>query len=159
VDEFALEAATPELLERLWSDFTALPIVTVSHTYDDPSEADGLVYRDDQGRVRGHVSFAIDGEVGEIVSLEAIIPGQHIGGRLIDSAENALRARGVKRIIVTTTNDNIRAQAFYQRRGYRLLRVERDGMDRVRALKPSVPLIGNDGLPLLDMWEFEKLIA
>ena len=158
MDEFALEPATPELLERLWSDFTALPIVTVSRTYDDSSKAHGLVYRDQAGRVRGHVSFAIDGAVGEIVTLEAIIPGQHIGGRLIDAAEMELRSRGVKRIIVTTTNDNIRAQAFYQRRGYRLIRIERDGMDRVRALKPSVALIGNDGLPLLDMWEFEKLI-
>jgi ribosomal protein S18 acetylase RimI-like enzyme len=158
VDGFALEPATSELLERLWSDFTALPIVTVSRTYDDPSEAHGLVYRDEAGRVRGHVSFAIDGAVGEIVTLEAIIPGQHIGGRLLDAAETELRSRDVKRILVTTTNDNIRAQAFYQRRGYRLIRIERDGMDRVRALKPSVPLTGNDGLPLLDMWEFEKLI-
>jgi ribosomal protein S18 acetylase RimI-like enzyme len=158
VDEFTLEPTTPALLERLWSDFTSLPIVTVSRTYDDPSQAAGLVYRDEEDRVRGHVSFAVEGEIGEIVTLEAIIPGQHIGGRLIDAAENELSSRGVKRIIVSTTNDNIRAQAFYQRRGYRLIRVERDGMDRVRALKPSVPLVGNDGLPLLDMWEFEKTI-
>jgi GNAT superfamily N-acetyltransferase len=159
VDEFTLEPASPELLERLWSDFTALPIVTVSRTYDQPSQAEGLVYRDEDGRVRGHVSFAVDGDTGEIVTLEALLPGQHIGGRLIDAAEQELRARGVKRIIVTTTNDNLRAQAFYQRRAYRLLRIERDGMERVRALKPGVPRTGNEGLPLLDMWEFEKVIG
>ena len=158
MEEFALEPATPELLARLWSDFTALPVVTVSRTYDDPSKAHGLVYRDEEGRVRGHVSFAVDGDLGEIVTLEAIIPGQHIGGRLVDAAEAELRSRGVKRVVVTTSNDNIRAQAFYQRRGYRLLRIERDGMNRVRELKPSVPLVGNDGLPLLDMWEFEKTL-
>ena len=158
MDEFTLEPATPDLIERLWSDFTQLPIVTVSRTYSDPSHAEGLVYRDEEGRIRGHVSFAVHGDTGEFVTLEAIIPGQHIGGHLMDAAEQELRSRGVRRMIVTTTNDNLRAQAFYQRRGYRLTRIELDGMERVRALKPGVPATGNDGFPLRDMWEFEKVV-
>ena len=158
MDDFTFESATPDLIERLWSDFIRLPIVTMSRTYDDPSQAEALVYRDGENRIRGHVSFALDGDTGEIVTIEAISPGQHIGGRLIDAVEQELQSRGVKRIVVTTTNDNLRAQAFYQRRGYRLARIETDGMDRVRALKPDVPLTGSDGLPLLDMWEFEKVI-
>ena len=108
--------------------------------------------------MRGHVSFATDGDTGEIVTIEAIVAGQHIGGRLIEAAEQRLRTLGVTRIVVTTTNDNLRAQAFYQRHGYRLTCVEREGMERVRALKPKVPRIGHEGLPLLDMWEFEKTL-
>jgi ribosomal protein S18 acetylase RimI-like enzyme len=158
VDDFTLESATPDLIDGLWRDFTDLPIVTVSCTYDDPAQAEALVYRDEQGRVRGHLSFVADGDEGEIVTLEAIVPGEHIGGRLLDAAEQELRSRGVKRLIVTTTNDNLRAQAFYQRRGYRLIRIEIGGMDRVRALKPDVPHVSHEGLPLLDMWEFEKVI-
>jgi GNAT superfamily N-acetyltransferase len=158
VDEFTLELATPDLLGRLWSDFTGLPIVTVTRTYSQPSEAVGLVYRNEAGGVNGHVSFAVDGDVGEIVTIEAISQGQHIGGRLLGAAERELRSRGVHRIVVTTTNDNLRAQAFYARHGYRLARIERDGMERVRALKPDVPQTGYEGLPLLDMWEFEKVI-
>ena len=57
---------------------------------------------------------------------------------------------------ITTTNDNLRAIAFYVRRGYRIVRVERDGMDRVRARKPGVPLVGMDGIPLHDMLELVK---
>ena len=57
---------------------------------------------------------------------------------------------------VVTTNDNPRALSFYLRRGYRLLRLHLDAMDRVRALKPRVPLTGIDGSPLRDMWEMEK---
>ncbi len=159
MDEFTVEAASPDLIERLWHDFTGLPIVTVSRTYKDTSGVEAIVYRDDQGRVRGHVSYAVDGDTGEIVTLEAIMQGQHIGGRLIDAAEAAMCGRGVKRIVVTTTNDNLRAQAFYQRRGYRLTRVERDGMERVRALKSGVPKTGLEGLPLLDMWELEKVVG
>jgi N-acetylglutamate synthase-like GNAT family acetyltransferase len=92
------------------------------------------------------------------VTLEALVQGQHIGGRLIDASEEEMRRHGVRRIIVTTTNDNIRAQGFYQRRGYRLKRIELDGMKRVRAAKVDVPETGYEGLPLLDMWEFEKVI-
>ena len=29
-------------------------------------------------------------------------------------------------------------------------------MDRVRKLKPKVPLLGNDNIPLRDMFELEK---
>jgi hypothetical protein len=29
-------------------------------------------------------------------------------------------------------------------------------MERVRALKPSVPETGHEGLPLRDMWELRK---
>jgi N-acetylglutamate synthase-like GNAT family acetyltransferase len=102
------------------------------------------------------VSWAISGETGEIVTIEAVESGQHIGGRLLDAAESEMRREGVRRILVTTTNDNLRAQAFYMRRGYRLVRIELDGMERVRALKAGVPFTGYEGLPLRDMWEFEK---
>ena len=158
MDGFTLETATPDVIQQLWHDFTSLPIVTALRTYSNPAEVEALVYRDEEGRVGGHVSFAFERDVGEIVTLEALIPGQHTGGRLIDAAEQALRDRGASRIVVTTTNDNLRAQAFYQRRGYRLIRIEIGGMDRVRALKPDVPHIGHEGLPLLDMWQFEKVI-
>lgn len=159
MDDFSLEPASPELIRQVWRDFTGVPIVSVSRTYDDSAEVKALVYRDEEGRVGGHVSFAADAGTGEIVTIEAVALGKGIGGRLIAAAEEDLRSRGVKRIVVTTTNDNLRAQAFYQRRGYRLTRIEIDGMQRVRELKPSVPLIGHEGLPLLDMWEFEKTLA
>jgi GNAT superfamily N-acetyltransferase len=154
--DFTLEPASPDEIERLWLEFNALPIVTVTRTYDDAEGAEAIVCRGDDGRTLGHVSWSIDGDTAEIVTIEAVEQGRHIGGRLLDAAESRIRERGVKRIIVTTTNDNLRAQAFYMRRRYRLARIERDGMERVRALKPAVPQTGHEGLPLRDMWEFEK---
>jgi hypothetical protein len=74
----------------------------------------------------------------------------------MDAAEEELRRRGVRNVHLITTNDNVRAVAFYQRRGYRLVRLHLGGMDRVRAAKPEVPLTGNDGIPLRDMWELQK---
>jgi hypothetical protein len=55
-----------------------------------------------------------------------------------------------------TTNDNLRAIAFYVRHGYRITKLELDSLDRVRKEKPDVPEIGMDGIPLRDMFELEK---
>ena len=74
----------------------------------------------------------------------------------MDAAEEELRRRGVKTVHLVTTNDNHRALSFYVRRGYRLVRLHLDAMDRVRQAKPQVPLIGDDGIPLRDMWELER---
>lgn len=153
-----IERAPAGDIEPMWNSFTRVPVVTVSRTYYDANGAEALVWLNPAGEVRGHVSWTFDGETAEIVTIETLDQGVHIGGRLLDAAEMEIRACGVKRIIVTTTNDNIRAQAFYIRRGYRLARIERDGMQRVRALKPALPEAGIEGLPLLDMWEFEKLL-
>jgi GNAT superfamily N-acetyltransferase len=98
----------------------------------------------------------VDGQRAEIVSLDALEPGRRIGARLMEAAEAELRRRGVRTLRVVTTNDNPRALSFYASRGYRLLRLHLDAMDRVRALKPRVPLTGNDGIPLRDMWELQK---
>ena len=82
--------------------------------------------------------------------------GGGAGTRIMDAAEDELRRRGVGKVVVATTNDNVRALNFYQKRGYRLVRLHLDAMDRVRERKPGVPLTGRDGLPLRDMWELEK---
>jgi hypothetical protein len=53
-----------------------------------------------------------------------------------------------------TTNDNLRALRFYQRR-LRPLAVHRDAIARSRALKPSIPEVGVDGIPLRHELELE----
>ena len=116
---------------------------------------EGLVWRD-AGAVLGLVTWCADGARAEIVSLDALQRGRRIGARLMEAAEEALRRRGVHTLRVVTTNDNTHALSFYVRRGYRLVRLHADAMDRVRALKLGVPLTGNDGIPLRDMWELQK---
>jgi GNAT superfamily N-acetyltransferase len=142
-------------VEREWESSWGNPVVSVDREYT-PADVVGRAWVSDEGEVRGIVTWSADGDRAEIVTVEARAPGQHIGGRLIDGAEAQLKDLGVRRVRVVTTNDNLRAQAFYARRGYRLLRVHLDAMDRVRARKPAVPLHGTDGIPLRDMLEFEK---
>lgn len=149
------EAATPDLIDRIWRERWGLPIVSVRREYL-PSDAEGLVWLGGDGQPEGLVTWSLDGDEAEIVSLDAFEQGRHVGGRLLDAAEDELRHRGVRRITIVTTNDNLPALAFYVRRGYRLVRLHLDAMRRVRARKPQVSLVGAEGIPLRDMWELEK---
>lgn len=150
-----IEIAPTELIAEMWEEHWGLPIVTPEREYM-PPDVEGLVCHSRDGRALGLVTWAVDGQRAEIVSLNALEPGRGIGSRLMEAAEEELRRLGVTAAHLVTTNDNPRALSFYVRRGYRLVRVHLDAMDRVRRAKPQVPLTGNDGIPLRDMWELER---
>jgi ribosomal protein S18 acetylase RimI-like enzyme len=148
--------ATEAELEADWREFTGgPPVVGLLRNYE-PRDVEGIVWRAAESGRRGLVSWWIDGERAEVVSVHAEPPGSGTGTRVMDAAEEALRRRGVKRVVLATTNDNVRALNFYQKRGYRLVRVHLDAMERVRVAKPGVPAVGRDGVPLRDMWELAK---
>jgi hypothetical protein len=66
----------------------------------------------------------------------------------------AVRAAGLSRIWVVTTNDNLDALRFYQRRGFRLLALRPAAVDAARrSLKPSIGTVGSYGIPLRDELE------
>src|SRR5574341_1599654 len=158
VSEGRLEPATREEIDRLVRESWGLPIVAMDRLYE-PADLEGLVWRDESVEIKGLVTWAVEEDWAEIVTMDAFVQGAHIGGRLLDAAEAELRERGVRTLVVVTTNDNLRAQVFYMRRGYRLTRLDVGGMDRVRALKPTVPATGHEGIPLRDMWEFRKQLT
>jgi len=49
-----------------------------------------------------------------------------VGGHLLAEAELLARRTGARRVVLATTNDNLPALYFYQRRGYRITEVVRD---------------------------------
>lgn len=133
-------------------------MISVRRAYN-PGDLEGLVYFDEWEHPQGLITWHTDAEEGEIVTVDAFEQGRHIGGRLLDGAEAALRKRRVKRVTIITTNDNTRAYSFYVRKGYRLVAVHLDAMDRVREEKPGVPEVGMDGIPLRDLLELQKDLA
>ena len=92
----------------------------------------------------------------ELVSLDAIERGQGIGSALLEAVEAAARRAGCRRVWLITTNDNLEALRFYQRRGYGLVRVHCRALDRNRRLKPSIPAVGAHGIPLRDELELAR---
>jgi hypothetical protein len=57
-----------------------------------------------------------------------------------------------------TTNDNMAALRFWQKRGFMLVAVYTNALEQSRKLKPEIPLIGLDGIPLRDEIELELLL-
>ena len=89
-----------------------------------------------------------DRPVAELVAINAFEKGRGIGTALIEAVVTTLR--GFNTLRLTTTNDNLDALRFYQRRGFRLSALRPGAMDEARKLKPSIPAKGNYGIPIRD---------
>jgi len=85
------------------------------------------------------------------------VEGQGAGTALLTAVEAAAAAAGCRRLWLITTNDNLDALRFYQRRGYRLAALYPGAVDEARRVKPTIPLVGNHGIPLHDELELEKV--
>lgn len=120
----------------------------------DADRLPGFIAQGDAGRV-GLVTYRIEEPACEVVSLDSLDEDRGVGTALLEAVVATARAAGCRRLWLITTNDNIRALRFYQRRGLRLVAVHRDALDVSRRLKPSIPLIGQDGIPLRDEIELE----
>ena len=106
----------------------------------------------------GLITYEIAGDSCEIVSLNSLRPSMGIGTMLIEAARNVAIQAHCRRLWLTTTNDNINALRFYQKRGFVLAALYRDAVAVARKLKPEIPLIGDNGIPLRDEIELEMLI-
>ena len=110
---------------------------------------------DSAGACFGLVTYRIEGNQCEVVSLDSLREGVGIGSALLDAVQAAAREAGCRRIWLITTNDNLAAIRFYQKRGWRLVAVYREALAESRKLKPEIPRIGIDGIPLRDEIELE----
>jgi ribosomal protein S18 acetylase RimI-like enzyme len=100
------------------------------------------------GERAGLLTFAEEPERVEIVSLEAAIRYRGVGKALIEAIVEQARGR---RLWLVTTNDNLDALRFYQRRGFRIVEVRVGAVDEARRmLKPTIPAVGNFGIPIRD---------
>jgi len=102
------------------------------------------------GEHEGLATYRLMGEEAELISLDAVTPGRGVGTHLVTALAERLKPQGVRRLWVTTTNDNIRALAFYQRRGFRLQRLRAGAVDESRKLKPGILLVADNGIPIRD---------
>ena len=99
-----------------------------------------------------------DGRVAEITVLAVREDARRrgVGRALLDTAVEALRATGVQRAWLVTTNDNLPALGLYQRAGWRLSVLRPGAVDAARlTLKPGIALVGEGGIPIRDELELE----
>ncbi len=91
------------------------------------------------------------------VAVDEALHNRGVGTRLVAAALDALRARGVDRVVVGTSSSGVGQLAFYQKAGFRLERIERDFFHPERGY-PDGAL--ENGIPLRDMvWMDQVLTA
>jgi len=109
------------------------------------------------GQVVGLATYYILSKQCEIISLDSLVEGKGVGSALIFAVKEAAAAAGCERLWLITTNDNTPALRFYQKRGFRLAALHRHAVDRARRLKPTIPLVGVDGIEIHDEVELEMM--
>ena len=119
-----------------------------------PEQLEGFVIEDGNDWI-GLLTFIIrDGEC-EVTSLNSLRENQGVGTMLINEVLEEARNQNCKRIFFITTNDNLNALGFYQKRGFELVAVHRGAVNESRKIKPGIPLIGYNNIPLRDEIELE----
>jgi ribosomal protein S18 acetylase RimI-like enzyme len=103
----------------------------------------------------GLITYHIEGNACEIVTLDSWSEGQGVGTALIEAAKQAARRGDCKRLWLVTTNDNTHALRFYQKHGFVIAAFHVNAIEKSRFLKPEIPLTGADGIPIRDEIELE----
>lgn len=106
----------------------------------------------------GLATFRLAPPECELITLDSMLPARGVGSALLERVADAAREAGCLRLWLVTTNDNLPALRFYQKRGFALAGLHRGALDESRRLKPTIPLIGRDGIPLRDELELERAL-
>lgn len=110
------------------------------------------------GHYAGLLTYLIEDDECEIVTLNSLQKANGVGTALIDAVKAFALQNGCKRLWLITTNDNLNGLRFYQKRGLVLVAVYRNAVERARKIKPQIPLVGCDNIPLRDEIELELLL-
>ncbi len=143
-------------IKVLLENWASTIIVTRGSSYE-AENLPGFVAEID-GKRFGLLTYNIKNEEIEIVTMNAIEERKGIGTALLDEIESLAKQKNCKRLWLITTNDNVDALRFYQKRGYEIKAVHPHAIEESRKIKPQIPLIGNYGIPIRDEIEMDKLL-
>lgn len=143
-----------DTLARRWGTTT---MASRGHLLDAADMPALIAERDDMPA--GLVTFVprTGGET-EIVTIDAFPVGAGTGGLLLEALTELGRRHGWQRVWLVVSNDNTSALRTYQRHGFDVVAVHHGAIATSRELKPQIPLIGRDGIPVDHEIELELLL-
>jgi ribosomal protein S18 acetylase RimI-like enzyme len=153
-----VRAATPEdqsIVHAFLDEHATTRVARLGELLD--AREHSALLGEDGRRLVGVLTYTVDGERCEILTLHVAEPWSGIGSALLDELEGMAVAVGCRRLWLITTNDNVDALRFYQRRGFRLAALHAGAVARSRgSLKPEIPETGEYGIPIHDELELHK---
>ena len=154
--EEATAADSIEIKALMDRDWGGEPLVVRGEKYF-PSAMPGLISRRD-GRLEGFLFYNIDNRGLEIIVFEIFEKFRGLGTRFLDRVKEIARSRGITRIFLMTTNDNLDALRFYQKRGFHLCALHVNSVEVSRKMKPTIGHVGDYGIPVRDELDLELIL-
>lgn len=142
-----------DLLTKRWTS----PLQLLDGEMVDASKLPGFIAEED-GEIAGLVTVIKRDEEWEILTLDSLKGQSGTGTLLLNALIGDAVEHGIKRVTVRTSNDNLDAFRFYQRRGFRLEGVNPGVIDEERKMKPEIPMTGEYGIPIHDEVLFARKI-
>jgi GNAT superfamily N-acetyltransferase len=138
------------LLRERWGSPVMISRGTIHHANQLP----GFIALDSDQPV-GLITYSLNNNECEIVTLDSLEPGKGIASKLIKSVIDFAIGKNFKRVWLITTNDNTNALRLYQKNGFHLVSIHQGAIEKSRKLKPEIPEIGFDDIPIRDEIELE----
>lgn len=156
IEEITAEDKKPvlDIIKTFWGDEAIIVHDKVFHT----SELAGLKAVENR-EIIGVLQYRIQDEKCEILTFASMKPGRGAGTALINKLEKIARRYRCRFISLITTNDNLSALGFYQRRGFHITALYPDQVTKSRLIKPGIPEVGENGITIRDKLRLEKILA
>ncbi|GAK08235.1 LOW QUALITY PROTEIN: acetyltransferase, GNAT family [Geomicrobium sp. JCM 19038] len=116
----------------------------------DCTTLDGFAVVNASNQILAYCTYVLDKKECELISIDSLEEGKGIGSSLLRRVEQVAKESRCKKIKLITTNDNLHALGFYQKRGYYLTEVYPGAVRIARERKPEIPLIRENGIPVHD---------
>ena len=161
ISDMRIRAAEPgdraeleSFLER-WHSLRVARLGMLEHPLDH-----SMLVAERDGCLVGVLTYVVGGADCEVLTLHADERRTGVGSALIAEVKQVARRAGCTRLWLITTNDNVDALCFYQRRGFRLKALHAGAVDDTRRrLKPEIPELGDRDIPIRDELELELEIG
>ena len=153
----AIKNSDRQWISSIFNDFWGGDTVVKKGFTHRINDLDGFIATLNKEKV-GLITYKIVGKELEITSVNSLKENKGIGSSLIDTIITLAKKQKIKRVWLITTNDNIDALKFYQKRNFTIKNIYPDAIKLSRELKQSIPLIGNYGIPIRDEIELEIIL-
>lgn len=155
-----IRSATPAdnswLEELMIKDWGGLPLVIRGKKYY-PSQLDGII-AENENVIAGFLFYEIRNQDCEIIVFEVFDKFKGTGTILLDKLKDIARHKKCSRIYLMTTNDNLDALRFYQKRNFHICGIHIDSVRISRKIKPTIGMTGDYEIPVRDEIDLEFLI-
>jgi hypothetical protein len=153
VRPMADRTALEDLLRLRWSDGTIFVRGRLLSPQD--VEAFGAYLNN---RLQGVVTWRVEDGTLYMLTMNNITDKRGVSTALLDKMLAVGREKGFPFMRALLTNDNWPGFRWYQRRGFRIVAVHPGVVDMMRAMKPSIPERGVEGIPMRDEIELEIVL-